>query len=303
MSGVITTGNIPLALWPGVNAFYGRAYKQHEKQYTSLFDMKSSDKAYEKQVELTGFGLASIKAEGAATTYDSESQGVVNTYTHAAYTNGFIVTKEEIADCQYDEVSQQRASALAKSMSITKEIIGANVYNRAFNSSYTFGDGKELLATDHPTENGTQSNELAVSADLSEASLEDLCIQINNAKNSKGLQIALKAKKLIVAPANEFEAARILKSVLQNDSANNAINALRSTGAISEGYIVNNFLTDTDAWFLRTDALNGMVGFDRTEMEFTRDNDFDTDNLKAKAYFRVSFGNSDFRGLFGSNGS
>lgn len=303
MSGVITTGNHPLALWPGVKKWFGRAYDQHQKEHMALFDMSTSDKKYEKVSELTGFGLAPKKDEGTGTQYASETQGNVNTFTNVAYSLGYIVTREEMDDSQYEEVSKQRVQALAFSMHTTKEIVAANVYNRGFNSSYTFGDGVELLSTAHVTQSGNQSNELAVSADLSEASLEDLCIQINQAKNSKGLQIALKAKKLIVAPSNEFEAARILKSVQQSNTANNDINALRATGAISEGYIVNHYLTDDDAFFLRTNCPSGMMGFDRVSLEFSNDNDFDTSNAKAKAYERYSFGVGDWRGIFGSEGS
>lgn len=303
MSGVITTGNHPLALWPGVKKWFGRAYDQHEKEHLQLFDMQSSDKKYEKVVELTGFGLALQKDEGTGVQYASENQGVVNTATNVAYSLGYIVTREEMDDCQYEEVSKQRVQALAFSMHTTKEIVAANVYNRAFNSSYTFGDGVELLSTAHVTESGNQSNELTVSADLSEASLEDLCIQINQAKNSKGLQIALKAKKLIIPPSLEFEAARILKSIQQNDSANNAVNALRATGAIAEGYVVNHYLTDTDAFFIRTNCPSGMIGFNRVALEFDKDNDFDTSNAKAKAYERYSFIPGDWRGLFGSPGA
>lgn len=303
MAGVITTGNHPKALWPGMHAFFGRKYNEHPVEYTTLFDMERSSKNYEEDTEVTGFGLAPVKTEGASTSYDSESQSWTKRYVHTAYSLGYIVTREELDDNLYEVVSRRRIRALAFSMRQTKEIVAANVYNRAFNSSYTGGDGKELLATDHPTLDGTQSNELATAADLSEASLEDLAIQIMNAKNSRGLRISVMPRCLIVPPALAFEATRILNSQLQSGTANNDINALRSMGTFPEGIKVNHYLTDTDAFFIRTNVPDSMRGFDRIRVEFTQDNDFDTDNAKAKAYERYSFGWSDWRGLFGSPGA
>lgn len=301
---VITTGNFPKALRPGVKKWWGRAYDEHPVEYTVLFDEDTSDKSYEELVEATGFGLAPTKTEGAATTYDTESQGTLTRSTHVAYGLGFIITREEMDDNLYMEVGKQRSRALAFSFRQTKEVVAANIYNRAFNSSYTFGDGKELLATDHPTLNGTQSNELSTSADLSEASLEDLSIQVSKAKNSRGLRIALRKRCLIVPPDLEFEANRIYNSVLQNDTANNAINALRATGAFPEGIKVNHYLTDSDAFFIRT-ALpsgTGLVCFNRVPISFDDDNDFDTKNAKFKGYERYSFTAGDFRALYGSPG-
>lgn len=303
MSGIITTGNHPKALWPGVNAWFGAKYKEHPMECTMVFDRSTSRKAYEEDVEQTSFGLAPVKAQGAGVQYDSHSQGSTVRYTHVAYALGYIVTKEELDDNLYAEVSMKRAASLAFSMRQTKETVGANVFNRAFNSSYTGGDGKELLATDHPTLDGTQSNELAVAADLSEASLEDLFIQIMNAKNSRGLKISLMPRKLIVNPSNAFEAERIVKSNLQNDTANNATNAIRSMGMLPEGVMVYHYLTDTDAWFVKTNAPEGLKHFERTAIQFTRDNDFDTENAKAKAYERYIFGWSDWRALYGSAGA
>lgn len=299
---VISTGNHPKALWPGVKAWFGRQYNEHQTEYTDLFDMDTSSMNYEEVVELTGFGLAPVKTESASVQYDSESQGYTKRFTHVAYALGYICSREELDDNQYEIVSKRRAKALAFSFRQTKENVAANVYNRATNSSYTGGDGKELLATDHPTSNGSQSNELATAADLSEASLEDIVIQIMGAKNSRGLAINLMPKKLIVPRQEWFNANRILKSVLQNDSAQNAINALKATNAIPGGIVVNHYLTDADQWFVRTNAPEGMTGFDRVKMEFTQDNDFDTSNAKAKGYERYSFGWGDWRGVFGSPG-
>lgn len=303
MAGVITTGNHPASLWPGVNAFWGRMYDEHVTQYTEIFSMKSSSKNYEEDVEVTGFGLAPVKGEGSSVSYDSETQGPTSRYTNVPYALGFIVTYEEIKDNRYEVVGKRRAGALAFSMRQTKENVGANVLNRGFNSSFTGGDGKELFATDHPTVDGTQSNELATAADFSEASLEDLLIQISNAKNSRGLRISLKGQKLIVPPNLQFEAQRVLKSELRVGTADNDINAHRSMGMLPEGYCVNNYLTDTDAWFVRTNAPNGLCGFDRETISFTKDNDFDTMNAKAKCYERYVFGWTDFRGAYGSPGA
>jgi len=300
---VITTGNHPKALWPGVKAFFGRQYNEHQVEYTDLFDEDTSDKNYEELVELTGFGLAPEKTQGASVQYDSETQGYVRRATHVAYALGYICTREELDDNQYEIVSKRRSKALAFAMRQTKENVAANVYNRAFNSSYTGGDGKELLATDHPTQDGTQSNELATAADLSEASLEDLIIQIMGAKNSRGLAINLMPKKLIVPRQEWFNANRYLKSMLRPDSANNDINALKATNAIPGGIAVNHYLTDSDAWFIRTNAPEGMKCFNRVKIEFKQDNDFDTENAKAKAYERYSFVWGDWRALYGSPGA
>ena len=299
---VITTGSHPKALWPGVYAWFGAKYNEHPQQYTRLFDIKSSSKNYEEMVEQTSFGLAPVKAEGSSTAYDSHAQGVTARGTNVAYSLGYIVTREEKADNLYSEVSMQRAASLAFSMAQTRENVGANVYNRAFNSSYTGGDGKELCATDHGSLAGNQSNELATAADLSEAALEDLTIQIMDAKNSKGLKISLQPKSLIVPTALVYDAQRILESTLQSGTANNDVNALRSMSIIPE-VIVNNYLTDADAWFIRTNAPSSLCWFDREPVQFSKDEDFDTDNAKAKAYMRFIPFWGDWRGLYGTPGA
>lgn len=300
---VITTGNHPKLLWPGIKGIWGQTYNEHPMECTDLFDFRSSDKAYEEFVEVTGFGLAPVKSEGGATTYDTHTQGKVQRSTHVAYSLGYIVTREEMDDNKYKEVSTRRAKANAFSMRTTKETVAANIYNRAFSASYTFGDGVELLSTAHPTASGNQSNELSTAADLSEASLEDLMVQIMRAENSRGLKIHLQPRCLIVPPSLWFEANRIVTSQLQNDTANNAVNVIRATGALPEGIKVNHYLTDSDAWFVRTNAPEGMIGLNRKSIEFTQDNDFDTDNAKAKSYERYSFTVGDFRALFGSPGA
>lgn len=299
----INTGNIAKLLWPGLNAVWGKEYTEHPMEFRDLFNAEDSTKGYEEDQLMPGFGLAPIKTEGASVAYDSTSQGYTSRYTHVAYGLGFIVTREAIDDNQYERKAIGSTKDLAFSFRQTKENVAANVYNRAFSSSYAGGDGKELLATDHPIQGGTFSNELATPADLSEASIEDLCVQIMNAVNDRGLKISLMPKSLIVPTALAFEATRILKSVNQNDTANNAINALRAMGVFPDGVKINHYLTDADAWFVRTNAPNGLKHFTRTAAEFAQDNDFDTSNLKYKGYERYSFGWTDPRGLYGSAGA
>lgn len=303
MSGVISTGNHPKALWPGIKAWFGRKYQEHQEEYSQIFDRSPSNKAYEERVQLTGFGLAPVKPQGQGVSYDSENQGYVSRLTNVTYALGYIVTMEEREDGLYEEVSMRRSGALAFSMRQTKENVGANIFNRAFNSSYTGGDGKELCATDHPTRDGTQSNELSVAADLSEASLEDLCILVMGAKNTRGLKINLMPRKLIVPRQLVFEAERILKSTLQNDTANNAINALRSSGMFPDGAAVNHYLSDPDAFFVKTNCPEGLIYQERKALAFTRDNDFDTENAKAKAVERYVFGWADWNAVYGSPGA
>lgn len=303
MVGVITTGNHPKALWPGIKAWWGRSYDEHVVELDDLFDRDTSNKAYEEDVEVTGFGLAPVKSEGAATAYDSEAQGTVTRYTHVAYSLGYIVTYEELQDDLYEVVSKRRSQALAFSDRQTQENVAANVYNRGFNTAFPQGDGKAIFVTDHPSLSGDQSNTLATAADMSEASIEDLVIQIMGATNSRGLKISLMPKKLIVPRQLTFEATRILKSQLQNDTANNALNALQVNGVFPEGICVNHYLTDADAWFIRTNAPRGFIHYEREASSFTKDNDFDTSNAKAKVYCRNSYGITDWRGGYASPGA
>lgn len=301
---VISTGNHPKSKWPGIHAHFGRSYGQHPLECEQIFDVKdASSMKYEEDVRITGFGLAPQKPETQSTTYTSEAEAGTTRYTHIAYSLGYIVSKEELDDNLYEKVSMTRAEALAFSMRTTKETVSANILNRGFNASYTGGDAKELFATDHPSNVGSQSNELAVAADLAEASLEDLLIQIMEAKNYEGLQIPLRAKKLIVPPALAFDAERIVKSTLRSGTDFNDLNALKNMGLIPGGVVINHYLTDDDAFFLTTDAPNGLTMFMRKSYEFTKDNDFDTDNAKAKAYERFSVGWSDWLGAFGSPGA
>lgn len=303
MAGIITTGNHPAALWPGVKAWFGTSYNEIPLQYTEVFEADTSEKNYEEDIELKGFGLAPIKLEGGSIAYDSQIQGFTKRYTHVVYGLGYIVTQEEMEDNLYEKVSKSRAKALARSMRQTKEIVAANVFNRAFNTAYLGGDGKALSVTDHPTDAGSQSNRLTVDADLSEASLEDMMIQTMNATDAKGLRIRLSGRKLIVPSNLAFEATRIVMSTLQNDTANNAINAVKSRGVLPDGVQVWQYLTDPDAWFVKTDAPDSLKVYNRRALSFDKDNDFDTSNAKAKATERYSFGWSDWRGVFATQGA
>jgi hypothetical protein len=296
----IGTGNHPKALWEGMHAFFGATYREHPEEFRDIFEIERSKKNYEEDTKLTGFGLAPVKSEGGSTSYDTESQGYTKRYTHVAYSLGYIVTKEEMDDNLYEIVSRRRIKRLAFSMRQTKEVIAANVLNRAFSSTYTGGDGKELCATDHPSLNGNFSNELATPADFSEAALEDLIIQISQAVNERGLNIALRPMKLIHPTNLQFEVNRVLKSELRPGTADNDINAVRLVGLKP---VMNHYLTDTDAWFIKTDCPNGLTMFDRKALEFTTDNDFSTDNALAKAYMRFSVGWTDPLSVYGSPGA
>lgn len=300
---VISTGNIAKLLWPGLNARWGANYTEFPKEYTDLVDVFTSDMTYEEDQELTGFGLAPIKPQGQPTVYDTMSQGVTTRYTHIAYSLGFIITREAIDDNQYEKVGMQRTGSLAFSMRQTKENVVANLYNRAFSTSYPIGDAAAMISTAHPTLAGNQANKMTTDADLSEAALEDLVILIGQAQNSRGLRISLQAKSLIIPVQLQFEAARILKSVQQSGTANNDINALRSMGAFTDGVKVNHYLTDSDAFFIRTNAPEGLKMFQRVAPEFKQDGDFDTDNLKYRSYERYSVGCSDWRSIYGSQGA
>lgn len=299
---VISTANFPKLLWPGLNKLWGLNYTDQEKHYTQMFDISSSEQQYEEDQQVTGFGLVPVKAQGTAITYDTHSQGYTKRYTHVPYGMGFIITHEEMMDNLYLKRGAARAKALARSFRITKETVAANVYLRAHNSSYTGADGKELAATDHPTLSGNQSNELAVAADMSEASIEDLCIQIAKAVDDRGLRISLKSQSLIIPPDLAYEATRILQSQLQSGTANNDVNALRVMGKFPKGIHANPFLTDVDAFYIRTDAPEGMKLIQREEPTFSQDGDFDTSNLKYKGYERFAIGWTDWRGLFTNGG-
>ena len=303
MAGVITTGNHPKALWPGMRKFWGREYDEYKQEWSDIFEAQTSEKNYEEDTEITGFGLAPVKAQAGAVSFDSESQGQTKRYTHVTYGLGYIVTREEQEDNLYEVVSKKRIKALAFSVRQTEETVAANVLNRAFNTSYTGGDGKAMIVSDHPSISGNQSNVLTTAADFSEASLEDLIIQMMQAKNSRGLTIKVMPQKLVVPPGVAFDAERVVKSTLQSGTANNDINATKSMGLLPGGVVINHYLTDADAWFLTTNVPNGLIRFTRRATEFKQDNDFDTENAKAKATLRFSVGWTDWRGIYGSPGA
>jgi len=300
---VINSGSFAKALWPGVNAWYGKAYNEYPVEYTQLFEKYTSNRAWEEDVGISSFGLAVQKGEGAPITYDSERQAFITRYQHVTFALGFVITREMMEDDQYDVVGQRKAQGLAFSMRQTKEIVGANVYNRAFSSSYTGGDGVAMIATNHPNiAGGTQSNRIATNADLSEASLEQACIDIAGYTNDRGLLIAARPESLIIPRQLIFEAKRILATDGRVGTDLNDLNALKTMGSIPK-IVTNHYLTDADAWFIRTNVPHGMKYFERRADSFDMDNDFDTENAKFKATARYSFGWTDWRGVYGSEGA
>ena len=300
---VMTTSSFAKALWPGVNAWYGRAYDQYPEEYNKLFETQKSSKAFEQDVGVSSFGLAVQKAEGAPISYDSERQGFTTTYTHAVYALGFIITREMMEDDQYDVIGKRKAEGLAFSMRQTKEVIGANVYNRAFSGSYLGGDGASLISASHPNiKGGTWSNQIATASDLSEAALEQACIDIAGFTNDAGLLIAVRPETLVIPRQLIFEAKRILDTDGRVGTDNNDLNAIRTLGSIPK-IVTNHFLTDTDAWFIRTNVQDGMKHMERRADSFDMDNDWDTENAKFKATARYSFGWTDPRGLYASAGA
>ena len=303
-AGVINTGSHPKLLWPGIHATWGQVYQEHAFEYVDLYMVDDSDQAYEEDVQISGFGLASVKAEGAPGTYDSEIQGILTRYVPVPYSLGFIVTHEELMDNLYEVVANRRAKANAFSINQTIENAAAFIYNNAFVTTFfTTGDGVALVSTAHTQViGGTFSNALSPAADLAEASLEDLCIQIMGITTDRGLFFSAMPRSLHIHRQNWFNANRILKSVLQPGTANNDINVLHATNAFPEGIKLNHYFTNPGAWFVRTNVPNGMTMFWREKPDLKQDNDFDTKNAKALCYMRFSLGCTDPRGVFGSNG-
>ena len=302
MASPITTGLFPKMLWPGARSWFGLKYEEAPMVCDMIFDQMTSTKAKEEDVAAVGMGLAATKPEGDGISYDSMNQEGTATYTHVVYGLGFVITREAIEDNQYEMLGKKFSGALARSMRHTREIIHANILNRAFSSSYTGYDGKELCATDHSTSYGDQSNELATAADLSEAALEDMVILSQTMRDSRGLRINVDTKRLIIPVQLTFEAQRILKSSLQSGTGNNDVNALRSMGSIPE-ITPWRFLTDEDAFFLQTDVSDGLKTFNRRKTELSKDNEFDTENAKHKATMRFSTGWSDWHCIIGSEGA
>ncbi len=311
----ITTSSAPKALWPGINKWYGQAYNEFETQYTNLFDIETSRRAYEEDVGATGFGLAQIKPEGQSISYDDQSQAFITRYTHIRYALGFIITHEAMVDNLYDVVGKRGAQDLAFSMRQTKEVVAANVYNRAFDSNYVGGDNVEMISAVHPNFTGGTQDNLGSTA-LSETALEQAVIDMAEWTTDRGLLINVKPTQLIVPSELQFEARRILNSDGRTTAslltefglggggagltsgATNDINAFNAMGYFSN-YTVNNYLTSQTAWFLRTNCANGPKCFKREEMVFAQDNDYDTENSKYKATERYSFGWTDWKGVYG----
>ena len=291
-------------LLPGLNALFGMEYDRYPEEHKAIFETETSERSFEEETKLSGFGTAPVKGEGAAIAYDNAQEAWTARYNHETIALGFSITEEAIEDNLYDSLSARYTKALARSMANTKQVKAANILNNGFSASFPGGDGKALFATDHPlVSGGTNSNEPTTPADLNETSLEAAIIQIAAWTDERGLLIAAKPRKLIVPPALMFVATRLLETELRTATADNDINALRSMGAIPEGYAVNHYLTDTDAWFLKTDVPNGLKHFVRSAMATSMDGDFDTGNVRYKARERYSFGFSDPLGMFGSPGA
>jgi len=290
-------------LEPGLNALFGLEYANYENQHLEIFDVENSDRAFEEEVMLSGFANAAVKAEGSAVTFDTANETFTSRYTHETVALAFALTEEAIEDNLYDTIATRYTKALARSMAQTKQIKGANILNNGFDSSFPGGDGKELFATDHPSQSGDQRNELATSADLSETSIEQALIDIAAFTDERGLKIAARGVKMIIPSELRFTAERIMKSPARVGTADNDLNAISSMGMIPQGFVVNNFLTDTDAFFIKTDIPNGLKMFERAAIKTAMEGDFDTGNVRYKARERYSFGFSDWRGVFGSPGA
>jgi hypothetical protein len=299
----ISRGQLVKELEPGLNALFGLEYNNYDNQHAEIFDTENSDRAFEEEVMLSGFANAPIKAEGTSISFDSAQETFTARYTHETLALAFAITEEAIEDNLYDRLASRYTKALARSMANTKQVKAAAVLNNAFSSSSAGGDGKELCATDHPIVAGTDRNELSTAADLNETSLEQSLIDIAAFTDERGLKIAARGVKMIIPSALQFTAERLMKSAGRTGTADNDINAVVSKGMIPQGYVVNNYLTDTDAFFIKTDVPNGLKHFVRSPLKTAMEGDFTTGNVRYKARERYSFGFSDWRGIFGSPGA
>jgi len=299
----ISRSQLVKELEPGLNALFGLEYKNYANEHAEIFSSENSDRAFEEEVMLSGFGNAAVKPEGQSVNYDAAQETFTARYTHETLALAFSITEEAIEDNLYDRLASRYTKALARSMANSKQVKAANVLNRAFNSSYTGGDGLELCSTAHVIVSGTEQNELSTAADLNETSLEQALIDIAALTDERGLKIAAKGNKMIVPSALQFTAERLLKSSNRVGTADNDINAVVSKGMIPQGYTVNHYLTDTDAWFIKTDVPNGLKHFVRAPIKTAMEGDFETGNVRYKARERYSFGWSDWRGIFGSPGA
>ena len=291
-------------LLPGLNALFGMEYQRYGEEHAEIYETETSERSFEEETKLSGFGQAPVKAEGAAIAYDNAQEAFTARYNHETIALGFSLTEEAVEDNLYDTLSARYTKALARSMANTKQVKAANVLNNGFPGGPTGGDGKTLFATDHPlVSGGTNNNAQSTAADLNESSLENAVIQIAAWTDERGLLIAAKPRKLIIPPALQFVATRLLDSDQRVGTADNDLNALKNNGAIPEGYAINHYLTDTDGYFLTTDVPNGMKYFVRTPLTTSMDGDFDTGNVRYKARERYSFGFSDPLGMWDSQGA
>jgi len=300
----ISRSQLVKELEPGLNALFGMEHARYDNEWKEIFATENSDRAVEEEVELSGFGNAKVKDEGESVEFDDAQEAFTSRYTHETIALAFSITEEAVEDNLYDSLSSRYTKALARSMANAKEVKGANVLNRAFNSSYTGGDGLELCSTAHLTVGGgTYKNELSTAADLNETSLEQAMIDIAGFIDNRGLKVAVKARKMIIPVNLQFIAERLLKTDLRVGTADNDINASKSMNVVPEGYTINHYLSDTDAFFIITDAPNGLKYFNRAPVKTSMEGDFNTGNVKYKARERYSFGWSDPRGIFGSPGA
>ena len=298
----ISRSQLVKELEPGLNALFGLEYKNYADEHAEIFDVENSDRAFEEEVMLSGFANAPIKAEGTSVSFDNAQETYTSRYTHETLALAFAITEEAIEDNLYDRLASRYTKALARSMANTKQVKAANVLNNAFGTA-NGGDGKALCADDHPIVAGTEQNELSTSADLNETSLEQSLIDIAAMTDERGLRIAARGVKMIIPSANQFTAERLMKSQGRTGTADNDINAIVSMGMVPQGYRVNNYLTDDDAFYILTDVPNGMKMFNRAPLTTAMEGDFDTGNVRYKARERYSFGVSDPRGIFASPGA
>ena len=299
----INRSQLAKELEPGLNELFGLEYATYENQHAEIFDTENSDRAFEEEVMLSGFGAAAVKPEGTSVNFDNATESFTARYSHETVALAFSITEEAVEDNLYDKISTRYTKALARSMAHTKQVKAANVLNNGFNSSFTGGDGVELFSSAHPTTSGNQRNELATASDLNETSLEQAMIDIAAFADDRGLKVAAKARKMIIPSALQFTADRLMNSAGRTATSDNDLNAIRNMGMIPEGYVVNNYLTDTDAFFIKTDVPNGMKHFQRAPVATSMEGDFETGNVKYKARERYSFGFSDWRGMFASEGA
>ena len=300
----ISRAQLAKELEPGLNALFGLEYARYEDESAEIYDTESSERAFEEEVMLSGFGSAPVKQEGSAVSFDDAQEAYTARYTHETIALAFSITEEAIEDNLYDRLASRYTKALARSMANTKQVKAAATFNNAFDSNFTGGDGKELCATDHPlVNNGTLRNEPSTDADLNETSLENALIDIAAFVDERGLKVSVRGQKLIIPPNLQFVADRLLESTLRPGSADNDVNAMRNMGMLPQGYVVNHYLTDTDAFFIKTDAPRGFVHFERMPMSTKMEGDFDTGNVRFKARERYSFGFSDPRCVYGSKGA